>query len=120
MVSGCDGIVLGYDTNAAITSRIIHLAEKYDKPIYGLVGNMGVLLRHTEYLRKTTCFICNEMEAGRLFREDLVELTPEGMLEALKRGSAVAGIPSMRRAGTAGRGARRACTAARRSPSSPG
>jgi hypothetical protein len=29
MVAACDGIVLGYDTNAAITSRMIALAERF-------------------------------------------------------------------------------------------
>ena len=41
------------------------------------------------------CFICNEIEAGRLFREELTGIAPEAMLEVLKRGSAVAGIPAM-------------------------
>lgn len=95
MVSGCDGIVLGYDTNAAITSRIINLAEKYDKPIYGLVGNMGVLLRHTEYLRKSACFICNEIEAERLFNVPLTALGPEEMLPMLVQESRNLGVPAM-------------------------
>ena len=95
MVSGCDGIVLGYDTNAAITSRMIELAEKYDKPVYGLVGNMGVLLRHTEYLRKSACFICNEIEAERLFNHPLAELNPEEVLQLLMQESRNLGVPAM-------------------------
>ena len=56
---------------------------------------MGVILKHPEYLHDVACFICNEMEASRLFREDLTHLDPDAVLEALKRGSAVAGIRSM-------------------------
>ena len=95
MVAGCDGIVLGYDTNAAITSRVIDLAERFDKPVYGLVGNMGVLLRHTEYLRKSACFICNEIEAERLFNRALSELSPEEVLKLLVEESRNLGVPAM-------------------------
>ena len=56
---------------------------------------MGVILRHPEYLHDVSCFICNELEASRLFRAELAHAAPEAMLEALKRGSAVAGIPAM-------------------------
>ena len=87
--------MLGYDTNAAITSRMIALAERFDKPIYGLVGNMGVLLRHTEYLRKSTCFICNEIEAEHLFNRPLAALNPEEMLPVLVQESRNLGVPAM-------------------------
>ena len=95
MVADCDGIVLGYDTNAAITSRVIDLADRYDKPVYGLVGNMGVLLRHTEYLRKSACFICNEIEAERLFNRPLSTLSPEAVLPLLVQESRNFGVPAM-------------------------
>lgn len=95
MVSACDGIVLGYDTNAAITSRVIALAERFDKPVFGVVGNMGVLLRHTEYLRKSACFICNEIEAERLFNRPLMDLSPEEMLPVLVQESRSLGVPAM-------------------------
>ena len=56
---------------------------------------MGVILKHPEYLRDVACFICNEMEAGRLFREDMTEYSPEKTLKTLKKGSAMIGIPAM-------------------------
>lgn len=90
-----DGVVLEVDTNAAISDRVISLAKKHGRPIYSIVANMSVILKHPEYLHEMSCFICNEMEAGRLFREDLTQLDPEEMLEALRRGSAVAGIQAM-------------------------
>lgn len=95
MVSGCDGIVLGYDTNAAITSRVIALAEQFDKPIYGLVGNLGVLLRHADYLRKSSCFICNEIEAEHLFDKPLTGLSPEEVLPLMVQESRNLGVPAM-------------------------
>ncbi len=95
VMASADGVVLEVDTSAAISSRVLSLAKQHGKPIYSIVGNMGVILKHPEYLHDVACFICNEMEAGRLFREDLTQLDPEAMLEALRRGSAVAGIQSM-------------------------
>ena len=95
MVAECEAIVLGYDTTDRITGDILRLAERYGKPVYGLVGNMGVILRHPEYLRKTACFICNESEAERLFDKPLQALTPEEALSLLVQESRNAGIPAM-------------------------
>ena len=95
IIAGTDGVVLEFDMTEDIAALVLGFAKKHGKPVYSIVGNMGVILRHPEYLHDVACFICNEMEAGRLFREDLTQLGPEGMLEALKRCSAVAGIPAM-------------------------
>ena len=73
----------------------MRMAVAHDKPIYVVVGNMGVILRHPEYLRRVSCFICNEIEAGRLFGQDLSQLTPEEMLPMLVQESRTAGIPAM-------------------------
>lgn len=90
-----DAVVLEFDMSANISGLVLDLAKKYDKTVYSIVGNMGVILEHQEYLHDVACFICNEMEAGRLFREELSHVSPEVMLDALRRGSAVAGIPAM-------------------------
>ncbi|MBQ8110585.1 MAG: sugar kinase [Clostridia bacterium] len=95
IMAGADGVALEFDMNAAISARVLALAKKHGKPIYSIVGNMGVILQHPEYLHDVTCFICNELEASRLFRQELAGAAPEAMLEALRRGSAVAGIPAM-------------------------
>lgn len=95
VMASADGVVLEFDMNAAISARVLSLAKQHGRPVYSIVGNMGVILKHPEYLHDVACFICNEMEAGRLFREDLTQLDPEQMLEVLKRSSAVAGIPAM-------------------------
>ena len=95
VMAGAEGVVLEVDTSAAISGRVLSLAKQHGKPVYSIVGNMGVILKHPEYLHDVACFICNEMEASRLFREDLTHLDPDAVLEALKRGSAVAGIRSM-------------------------
>ena len=95
IMAASDAVVLEFDMNERISGLVLELAKRHGKPVYSIVGNMGVILKHPEYLHDVACFICNEMEAGRLFREDLTRVTPEVMLEALRRGSAVAGIPAM-------------------------
>jgi len=95
IVAATDGLALEFDMNAEISGMMMALAKKHNKPVYTIVGNMGVILQHPEYLHDVSCFICNEMEAGRLFREDLTAATPEETLKALQKGSALVGIPSM-------------------------
>lgn len=95
IVAATDGIALEFDMNAEISSLVMALAKKHKKPVYSIVGNMGVILKHPEYLHDVACFICNEMEAGRLFREDLTDAGPEDTLKILRKGSEMVGIPAM-------------------------
>ena len=95
IMASADAVALEFDMSADISSMVMALAKAHGKPVYSIVGNMSVILQHPELLHDVACFICNEMEAGRLFREDLTQLDPDAMLEALRRGSAVAGIRSM-------------------------
>jgi pseudouridine kinase len=95
LVAECDGIVMELDMNPAIADVVMKLAVQHEKPVYVVVGNMGVILRHPEYLRRVACFICNNIEAGRLFGRDLTALSPEDMLPLLVQESRNAGIPAM-------------------------
>ena len=95
IVAATDGLALEFDMSAEISGLVMALAKKHKKPVYSIVGNMGVILKHPEYLHDVACFICNEMEAGRLFREDLTAASPEETLKALRKGSALVGIPAM-------------------------
>jgi len=95
IVAEAENIVLEIDLNENIASMVLDLAEKYQKKVYAIVGNMIVIMAHPEYLKRTACFICNEVEAGKLFGEDLTELTPDIMLHYLPSKAEQAGIPSM-------------------------
>lgn len=96
IVSSAENIVLEIDLNERIASKILTLAEKNHKKVYAIVGNMSVILAHPEFLQRTDCFICNEIEAGRLFSSDAVPaFSPEQMLEYLPTAAKTAGIPSM-------------------------
>ena len=95
LIAHADGVVLELDMNPAIADIVMRLAVKHEKPIYVVVGNMGVISRHPEYLRRVACFICNEIEASRLFNQELTGISPEEMLPILVQESRNAGIPAM-------------------------
>lgn len=96
IVNGAENIVLEIDLSEKIAANVFDLAERYHKKVYAIVGNMSVILAHPEFLQRTDCFICNEIEAGRLFDSMAVpEFSPEQMLEYLPVAAKTAGIPSM-------------------------
>ena len=95
IVSECANIILEIDMNEAIAERVLDLAERYGRKVYVIVGNMGIILKRPEFLRRVDCFICNEIEAGRLVHRDLDGLDPAAMLRLLPDAVHAAGIPSM-------------------------
>ena len=95
LVAAADGIVLEIDLNAAIAGEVLRLAEKHGRPVYVVVGNMSVIAKNPDYLRSVACFICNEIEAGRLLDRDLTALAPEEMLPLLIEESRRRGISAM-------------------------
>lgn len=84
MISACDSIILELDTSAALDEAVFALAKKYHKPVYTVVGNMSIILARPDFVSALDCFVCNEIEAGRMFDLDLTETSPEDMLAALK------------------------------------
>lgn len=96
IIAGAENVVLEIDLSERIASDVLTFAKKYNKKVYAIVGNMSVILAHPEFLRETDCFICNEIEAGRLFASEAVpEFSPEQMQEYLPTAARTAGIPSM-------------------------
>lgn len=83
IVAEAENIVLEIDLNERIAERMLDLAEHYGKKVYSLVGNMSVILQRKDLLSRTACFICNEVEAEKLFEEPLSNLTPEQMCDRL-------------------------------------
>ena len=95
IVAASENIVLEIDLNERIAERMLDLAEQYGKKVYSLVGNMSVILQRKDLLRRTACFICNEVEAEKLFEEPLTSLTPEQMCDRLPTLADAAGIPAV-------------------------
>ena len=83
LVQEASCIVLELDLNDYISSEVLRLAVKHDKKIYGITGNMEVILRHREFLRSLECYICNDAEAGRLFDAHVAASDPKTALAML-------------------------------------
>ena len=93
-VKSAENIILEMDIGEEITEKILTLAEKYNKPVYPIVGNMSVLLKRTDYIRRTDCFVYNELEFGRVFQCDTSEFSPAQMLSFVKEQTNLHSYPS--------------------------
>ena len=95
VLSDCDAVALEIDTNERIAETVLDAAERLGLPVYVIVANMVVIMKRPEFLRRVRCFICNEIEAGKLLNQDLTERTPEEMKAIVTDAMARFGIPSM-------------------------
>lgn len=93
-VRDADQIVLEIDIGEETAETILTLAEKYDKKVYAIVGNMSVLLKRPDLIGRTHCFICNDLEIGQLFDRDMMGMSPEALCEILKDEVESHGFPS--------------------------
>lgn len=93
--SQADSVVLEADIDKQIVRAVFDLAEKYNVKVFGLVSNMSIAAERRDFLKKYTCFICNQQEAGLLFLEDYSNVAPEDMAEILSDRVIRAGIPAM-------------------------
>lgn len=59
-------IILELDLDSEITRQVIQLAGRMQKPIYGIPGNMEVISDNPDLVSGLECFICNDLEAGKL------------------------------------------------------
>lgn len=88
-------IVLELDLNAEISRKVIDMARRHKQPVYGIPGNLDVILNHRYLLRQTECFICNDVEAGRLMEKDITGLGIEEVRQELIDFVREEGLPSM-------------------------
>ena len=84
LIAESDAVVLETDTTDAIFCESLDMSRVYGKRIYAATSNMEVLLRNRQRLADIHCFVCNEIEAGRLFNDNYSNLTNEELLEAIK------------------------------------
>ncbi|MDB5052834.1 MAG: Pseudouridine kinase [Bacilli bacterium] len=76
-------IALELDLNEQISRQVLLLAHKHGKPVYGIPGNLDVILNHPDLLDSLECFICNHYEAEKLLLHDINELAPEAIIPLL-------------------------------------
>ena len=67
IVRAATHIVLVLDLNEQLTKQVLRLAQEQNKPVFGLPSNFGVIEAHPEVLDGLDCFVCNEIEAAKLF-----------------------------------------------------
>ncbi len=90
-----DSIVIEIDTDKEIVKKIFNYAEKYGKKVYALVSNMTIAIERRDFLRRTSCFVCNQQEAGILFSEDYEDVSAEALANILAERIRTAQIPQM-------------------------
>jgi len=86
IIKNADAIVLETDFSVDITLKTLSLAKKHDKKVYALPASMEMALQTPEIFPQFECFICNHIEAGKLFRADTEGINPDAMLEIAKQG----------------------------------
>lgn len=83
IVEKASHIVLELDLNERISRSVTGMAIKYNRPIFGIPGNLEVILGNRDLLGCLDCFICNDIEAGRLLGRDLDGMETGGLQEIL-------------------------------------
>lgn len=85
IVKNSSHLVLEMDLNDQISCQVLSIAEQWNKPVFGIPGNMDVIMSHPELLGKLECFICNHIEAEKLVSADFNSLDTAGRIAALKK-----------------------------------
>ena len=76
-------VALELDLNEAITTQVLRLAREAGRPVYGLPGNLEIVLALPKVLDSLAGFICNHIEIGRICGQDFAENDPAGLLRLL-------------------------------------
>ncbi|MBQ1341532.1 MAG: carbohydrate kinase family protein [Erysipelotrichaceae bacterium] len=93
--ANADSIVVEIDMEVPLLKKIFSLAEKYHKDVYAVVSNMSIAMERRDLIKRTSCLVCNDQEAGHLFSEDYKATTMEEMSELLSQRIKMAQIPKM-------------------------
>lgn len=78
-------VALEIDLTEAITRKVLAIAKAQGKPVFGIPGNFSVVLAHPDVLDDLECFICNDIEAGKLFGVSLYANPAEQLKPEVER-----------------------------------
>lgn len=95
IISRSSHIALEIDLNEELSEKVMELAQSAGKPVFGIPGNMDIILRRPDLLHGMACFICNDIEASRLMERQIQELSREEQLERLRDYVGQAGLEAM-------------------------
>jgi pseudouridine kinase len=88
-------IALELDLNEQLSNAVISMAVQQQKPVFGIPGNLDVVLKNKGMLKQLECFICNDIEAERLIEKNLSHLSPDDILQELVAFTDASGLRSM-------------------------
>lgn len=83
MMDQATHVALELDLNERITRQVLKLAKKKAKPVYGLPGNLEVVMKTPDVLAGLALFVCNHIELGRLCGEDFGDADARRILTRL-------------------------------------
>jgi len=95
IVHQADYLLLVLDLNEHITRKVLDLAREYRRPVYGIPGNLSVVMSNIDILGQLACFICNNIEAERLIGASLPAEDTAGLQRELARFVTSKGLPGM-------------------------
>lgn len=95
VIAKASHVVLELDLNESITKKALALAKANKKPVYGIPGNLDVICHNLDILTGMDCFICNDVEAGRLLGVAFAKRSVEAMQEELRRFVERTGLKAM-------------------------
>lgn len=76
-------VALELDLNETITKRVLEMAKAEKRPVYGLPGNLEVILKAPDVLAGLECFVCNHIEAGRISGNQFDDTEPGEVLSKI-------------------------------------
>ncbi|MFK7697256.1 PfkB family carbohydrate kinase [Paenibacillus sp. HJGM_3] len=95
IVRSSSHILLELDLNAELSTAVVELAAKLGKPVYGIPGNLDVILQKPQLLTQLACFICNHVEAERLLGRSFIELSESEQLTTIRELARKLGLPQL-------------------------
>ncbi|WP_284642966.1 carbohydrate kinase family protein [Paenibacillus silviterrae] len=95
IVKSSSHLVLEVDLNEQISRRLLEEAKQWKKPVYGIPGNLDVVLKHPDLLQALECFICNDVEAEKLVSSELGSMDIQAKIEAMVKYVDANGLQSM-------------------------
>jgi len=88
-------IALEIDLSEEISRKVVELAKAHGKPVYGIPGNLDVIMKHPDLLRGMDCFICNDIEGSKLLCVEVDQLETEQLCQRLAEYVTSSGLRSM-------------------------
>ena len=64
IIRNADSVVIEVDIGKAIVKKVLDLAERYQKPVFGVVGNMLIASEYSFYRLMTSGSLVNELKTA--------------------------------------------------------